>query len=182
VSRRTLSRQAKRRPHQGNSLGVSRRTLSRQAKRRPHQGNSLGVSRRTLSRQAKRRPHQGNSLGVSRRTLLRQAAQKCVGKSMSRHRGLPRAALSTDTHLQSLWKDILRQHLAKFHYVHPTRPTPSSRTRSFRTTRRLILHDPPRHPELVSVPLLRKSSTSLMTWSSHPELVSVPLLRKSSTS
>jgi hypothetical protein len=38
------------------------------------------------------------------------------------------------------------------------------------------------HPELVSVPMLRKSSTSLMTWSSHPELVSVPMLRKSSTS
>ena len=55
----------------------------------------------------------------SRRTLSRQAAQKCVGKGMSRHRCLPRATLSTYTPLQSLWKDILRQHFAKFHYAHP---------------------------------------------------------------
>ena len=81
------------------------------------------MSRKTLSRQAKRRPHQGNSLGLSRRTLSRQAARKCMGKGMSRHRSYPRATLSTDTHLQSLRKDILRQHFAKFHYVDPVRPT-----------------------------------------------------------
>ena len=109
--------------------------LSRQAKRRPHQGNSLGLSRKTLSRQAKRRPHQGNSLGLSRRMLLRQAEQRCVGRGMSRHRGHPRATLSTDTHLQSPRKDILRQHFAKFHYVHPVRPT------------LYILNTHPRHPE-----------------------------------
>ncbi|MDY2936510.1 MAG: hypothetical protein SOT20_09845 [Candidatus Cryptobacteroides sp.] len=43
---------------------------------------------------------------------------------MSRHRGLPRATLSTITPLQSHQKALLRQHFAKFHYAHPVRPTP----------------------------------------------------------
>ena len=78
--------------------------------------------------------------------LSRQAAQKCLGKGMSRHRSLPRATLSTDTPLQSLRKDMFRQHFAKFHHSHPERQTPSSRTRSFRTTNAVIASVPPRHP------------------------------------
>ena len=41
---------------------------------------------------------------------------------MSRHRGLPRATLSTDTLLQSPRKDMLRQPFAKFHNAHPAQP------------------------------------------------------------
>ena len=98
----------------------------------------------------------------SRRTLSRHAAQKCVGKGMSRHRGLPRATLSTNAPLQSPRKDILRQHFAKTHYAEPGRPPPSSRTRAARTTNHVIPSVSPRHPELVS----GSSSRNPCSWSS----------------
>ena len=60
---------------------------------------------------------------MSRRTLSSQAAQKCLGKGMSRHRGHPRATLSSSTPLQSRQKALLRQHFAKFHHSHPERTT-----------------------------------------------------------
>jgi hypothetical protein len=153
---------------------VSRKALSRQAKRRPHQGNSMGVSRKALSRQAKRRPHQGNSLGLSPRTLSRQAAQKCVGKGMSRHRDLPRATLSSSTSLQSHQKALLRQHFAKFHHSHPVRstllilnnlpvilyrPTPS-----FQTFHPVIPNVPPRHPKRSTTRHPKRSTTSSQTF------------------
>ena len=87
---------------------------------------------------------------------------------MSRHRGHPRATLSTITPLQSLWKDIIRQHFVKFYHSHPERstllilnnlpvilyrPTPSSRTWSSRTLHPFIPSLPPLHPELI--PFLR---------------------------
>ena len=59
---------------------------------------------------------------------------------MSRHRGLPRATLSTDTHLQSPRKDMLRQHFAKFHNAHPLRPTSSLLTPSSWTNHPVILN------------------------------------------
>ena len=95
---------------------------------------------------------------ASRKTLSRQAARKCAGKGVSRHRGLPRATLSTITPLQSLREDILRQHFAKFHYVHPDRPTPSSQTGSswmshtvIKNSAPVIPNAPPHHPERPSV-------------------------------
>ena len=101
---------------------------------------------------------------ASRKTLSRQAARKCAGKGVSRHRGLPRATLSTITPLQSRREDILRQHFAKFYHSHPERssllilnnlpvilyrPTPSSRTWSSRTLHLVIPSLPPLHPELI---------------------------------
>ena len=88
--------------------------------------NLSSMFHKTMSMTQKKRIAYGysnRSEEPSRRTLSRQAARKCMGKGMSRHRSHPRATLSTDTHLQSLRKDILRQHLAKFHYVDPVRPT-----------------------------------------------------------
>ena len=84
--------------------------------------NLSSMFHKTMSMTQKKRIAYGysnRSEEPSRRTLSRQAAQKCVGKGMSRHRCLLRATLSTYTPLQSLRKDILRQHFAKFHYAHP---------------------------------------------------------------
>ena len=41
---------------------------------------------------------------------------------MSRHRGLPRATLSTDTLMQSPREDMRRQPFAKFHNARPAQP------------------------------------------------------------
>ena len=98
----------------------------------------------------------------SRRALSRHVPLKRTESGMSRHRCLPRATLSTNTPLQSPRKDILRQHFAKTHYADPVRPTPSSRTRSSRTTNHVIPSVSPRHPELVS----GSSSRNPCSWSS----------------
>jgi hypothetical protein len=111
------------------------------------------------------------------RALSRQAAQKCVGKSMSRHRDLPRATLSSSTPLQSPRKDILRQHFAKNHYADPERPTPSSRTPSSRTIYPVIPSVPPRRPELVSGSLSNYPDI-LNDPPRHPELDSGSVLHK----
>jgi hypothetical protein len=108
---------------------------------------------------------------------VEQAAQKCVGKSMSRHRDLPRATLSSSTPLQSPRKDILRQHFAKNHYADPERPTPSSRTPSSRTIYPVIPSVPPRRPELVSGSLSNYPDI-LNDPPRHPELDSGSVLRK----
>ena len=105
--------------------------------------NLSSMFHKTMSMTQKKRIAYGysnRSEEPSRRTLSRQAAQKCVGKGMSRHRGLPRATLSTDTHLQSPRKDMLRQHFAKFHNAHPLRPTSSLLTPSSWTNHPVILN------------------------------------------
>ena len=110
--------------------------------------NLSSMFHKTMSMTQKKRIAYGysnRSEEPSRRTLSRQAAQKCMGKGMSRYRDFPRATLckrlrdavagayrkqghtpcssfvqrSTDTNLQSLRKDILRQHFGEFHHSHP---------------------------------------------------------------
>ena len=100
----------------------------------------------------------------SRRTLSRQAAQKCVGKGMSRHRCLPRATLSTYTPLQSLRKDILRQHFAKFHYAHPEWPTLYIINAQLRNPKRLSTSSDTTHYIIVNVLPSHSARSTTTSW------------------
>ena len=92
---------------------------------------------------------------------------------MSRHRGLPRATLSTSTPLQSPREDMFRQHFAKLHYVDPVQPKLyiNDQPRNPVPTNHVIPYDPPSHPELDSGSL-SKDPVILYDPPSHPELVS----------
>jgi hypothetical protein len=130
---------------------------------------------------------------VSRRTLSRQAAQKCVGKSMSLHRDLPRATLSSSTPLQSRQKALLRQHFAKFHHSHPERTTlyilniqPRHHLPTNAVIANLVIQNAPsRHPKRSHHVILNlfqdlcpPTPSSIML---HPVIASVPITSSCTT-
>ena len=145
---------------------MSRKALSRQAKRQPHQGNSLGLSRRMLSRQAAQKCV---GKGMSRHRDLPRATLSSSTPLQSHQKDMLRQHFAKFHHSHPVRSTLLiLNNLPVILY----RPTPSSQTRSFRTPHHVIPNVPPRHSKRSTPSSQTFHHVILNVPPRHPELVS----------